>query len=154
MTSFTTGVNLDITRLANPPPVAVPPQVSEQVVYVPENNDAEILGHEKAIRHCQGHVNRDITDLKTSKEKVQHFEKMHADLRERLARASCGSRGSHRERCELQDALDEQEVIIRHHHQDAQTSKESLTWAKRELQEKRELIQQFKRRRLGDNSTP
>ena len=54
----------------------------------------------------------------------------------------------------MQDALDQHEVIIRHHHQDVQTSKESLASAMREIQEKRELVQQFKRRRLGDNSTP
>ena len=91
------------------------PQVSEQIVYVPEDVDVEILGYEKAIRHCQGHIDRAMNDLTTNKEKLQQFDKMQTDLRERLARASRGSRGSPRERRELHDALDEQDVIIRHH---------------------------------------
>ena len=171
VTSVTTDVNLDITSLANPQisftAVEVPAHRSLLTFhlwlflpkfpsrsFMPEDDDAEILGHEKAISHYQGHIHRAISDLKMSKEKLQQFDKIQTDLRERLARASRGSRGSPRERRELQDALDEQEVIVRHHHQDVQTSKESLAWAMREIQEKRELFQQFKRRRLGDNSTP
>ena len=79
VTSVTTGVNLDITSLG-----------------------AEILVHEKEIHHCQRHINRTISDLKTGEEKLQRFEKIQADLRERLARASRRSRGSLRERNEVQ----------------------------------------------------
>ena len=71
---------------------------------------------------------------------------MKTDLLDRLARVRRGR--------ELQEALDEQEVVVRLHHQDVQTSKESLAWAMCEIQEKRELVQQSKRRRLGDHSTP
>ena len=118
------------------------PQVSEQIVHVPEDVDFEILGYEETIRHYQGHTAPSMTS-KTNKEKLQHFDKMQTDLRERLARAS---RGSLLERRELQDALDGQEDFIRHHHQDVQTSKGSLAFAMREIEEKRELVQQFKRR--------
>ena len=115
------------------------PQSSEQIVYVPEDVDAEILGYEKAIRHCQGHIGRAINDLKTNQETLQQFEKMQTDLRERLPHDTRGSRWSPSERRELQGALDEQEFIIRHHHQDVQTRKRRwrLQWVR--FQEKREL---------------
>ena len=55
---------------------------------------------------------------------------METNLRVRLARVR---RGSHRERRELQHALAEQEVMIRHHHQEVQTSKQSLAFAMPEI---------------------
>ena len=123
------------------------PLISQQIVDVPVDVDAEILRYEKATRDYQGNIDRAMNDLKTNKENLQQFEKMKTDFRDRLARVS---RGYPREMRELQNALNEQEVLIRHRHQDVQTCKETLALATREIQEKRELVQQKKQRRLGE----
>ena len=96
------------------------PLISQQIVDVPVDVDAEILRHEKAI--YQGHTDYAINNLKREAAAIRKK----TDFLDRLARVS---RGYPRERRELQNAFVEQEVLIRHRHQDVQTCEETLALA-------------------------
>ena len=121
------------------------PLISQQIVDVPVDVDSEILRHEKAI--YQGHSDYAINDLKTNKEKLQQFEKRRriSLIALRVSLAGIPVKGAN---CRMR-------LVSRKFLSDIATKtckgvKRRWRSAIREIQEKRELVQQYKRRRLGE----
>ena len=97
----------------------------EQIADGREDVDADILRHEKVLHGYQANTDHCVQMLKAKKEDLEQYEKKEAAL---LAR----------ERREWQRVVDENKVLIPHHRQVVQTTKEKLANLMREVQEKRE----------------
>ena len=112
-----------------------------------EDVDADIIGHEEWVRDQRVKIDHCVHMFKTKKEDLEQCEKETALL-------ALAPSATSRERREWQKVVDENKALLLHHRQLVQIAKEKLAYLMREVQEKCEQFQFFKRRRRGGDCTP